>query len=706
MKVSLLRRVAPWIVAGATALAFLAALQGQFLNWDDDKNFLENPHYRGLGPANLRWMFTNHYGHYMPLTWLTLGFDYVVWGMNPFGYHLTNLLLHVLNAVLCFRLVDGLLQRARPDETESSRMWAAVAGALFFAIHPLRVESVAWVTERRDLTSGFFFLLTALAYLRMTEEAAESGGRRKWLALSSAAFAGFVLSKAMGMTLPLVFLLLDLWPLRRFGREKASTLFLEKIPFFVLMAVAVILTGWGQREAKAFYSVEDYPLSQSLGQPGYRLSFYVVKTLLPWNLSPLYFYLPQMGWPQVLGWIAIVGATIGTFLARRRAPALAVAWISYLLLISPVSGFAQAGPHFAADRYTYNACLPFAVLFAGALVAMPQGPRRKAIGVVAFLVLLTFALLTPIQCRTWRDSVALWDRAIAVEPGIYFSFSNRGAAKSAVRDWEGAIADFNISIDLNRANAKPWYGRGIARATLGDHAGAVSDLSGALTVDPRHADAYAARGFSRAKLGDRAGALDDITQAARLAPDTLQTVLFRGLARFELGDHSGAFADFTRAIEIDPDSPAVRYNHGMVAVRLGRPAEAVRDLDRALQLRPDYPEALAQRGIARIMTKDPAAGIADLTESLRLKPDASTFLLRASTRALQGDLRGAEGDCSEAIRLKPENADPYGRRGAARLELGDRPGAAQDFQKALDLAPAGWPQRRMTEDLLRRAQTP
>jgi len=140
-----------------TFVAFLPALRGEFLNWDDDTNFLDNPHYRGLGPEQLKWMFTDFFGHYMPLTWLTLGLDYVVWGMNPFGYHLTSLLFHAANAVLCFFCLRQLLRKARPDPDAPGIDWAAAGGALFFSVHPLRVESVAWITERRDVTSAFFF---------------------------------------------------------------------------------------------------------------------------------------------------------------------------------------------------------------------------------------------------------------------------------------------------------------------------------------------------------------------------------------------------------------------------------------------------------------------------------------------------------------------------------------------------------------------
>jgi tetratricopeptide (TPR) repeat protein len=650
-------------------------------------------------------MFSDYFGHYMPLTWLTLGFDYVLWGMNPVGYHVTSLAFHALNAVLCFFVLYGLFRRGRPGDDPAPLLWAAAAGALFFSIHPLRVESVAWITERRDLTSGCFFFLTLLAYLRMTGEESGTAAHRKWLALSVLAFVGSCLCKAMGMTLPLVLLLLDVWPLKRIAPGRTAAVLREKIPFFLLMGVAIVATGIGQRHAKALYSYEDYPLSQMLGQPGYRISFYVLKTLLPFNLSPLYFYLPQMGVWHVVGWAVVLGVTALVLLRRRQQPAAAVAWIAFGLLIAPVSGFAQAGPHFAADRYTYLACLPFAALFSVAvLLAGPD--RRRIAGVAAGALLAGLGVLTLLQCRVWSDSLTLWNRVVDREPDIYFSLQNRGSAKSDLQDWHGAIADFSRSIELNPAFPKTWYNRGVARASLGDHAGAIEDFSRSLRLEPRQPGALSARGLSRSKLGDRTGAAADCDEAVRMGPDLYQPVLHRGLVRLNAGDAAGAVADFTRAIDLQPEAGVTYYNRGLALARSGRPREALADFTRALELNPVHAEALAQRGIAKMMLKDPAGGIEDLTASLRLKPEASTFLLRASSRALQGDLPGAEGDCTEAIRLKPENADAYVRRGAARLELGHRTEAAQDFQKALDLAPAGWPQQRATEEFLRRARTP
>src|SRR6266571_3362429 len=249
------QRCASWLVPVLIALvtfaAFLPALYNQFVNWDDDDNFLRNPHYRGLAWTHIRWMWTTHLGHYIPLTWMTFGLDYLLWGMNPVGYHLTSLLLHAANAVVFFFVVHRILTQALPSPSERGYALAVSAGvaALVFAIHPLRVESVAWVTERRDVLSGLFYLVAILLYLR----ACEGGARgRGWYWLSMAAFVGALLSKSMVVNLPVVLLILDVYPLRRLGgavgwwSAPARRVYVEKIPFVLLAAAASAIALWAQ----------------------------------------------------------------------------------------------------------------------------------------------------------------------------------------------------------------------------------------------------------------------------------------------------------------------------------------------------------------------------------------------------------------------------------------------------------------------------
>src|SRR5712691_11745291 len=234
----------PVLIALVTFTAFLPTLQNEFVGWDDATNFLDNPHYRGLAWTHLRWMWTTtHMGPYIPLTWMTLGLDYLLWSMNPVGYHLTSLLLHAANAVVFFFLVRRLLTLALPSPAERGHALAISAGlaALVFAIHPLRVESVAWATERRDVLSGLLYLVTILVYLRACERGARGRG---WYWLAVAVFGCALLSKSMVVNLPVVLVILDVYPLRRLGGTIGwwsladGPVYTEKIPFVLLAAAA------------------------------------------------------------------------------------------------------------------------------------------------------------------------------------------------------------------------------------------------------------------------------------------------------------------------------------------------------------------------------------------------------------------------------------------------------------------------------------
>src|SRR2546430_399980 len=371
----------PAMIALVTFAAFLPTLQNQFVNWDDDKNFLDNPHYRGLGWTRLRWMWTTHLGHYIPLTWMTLGLDYLLWGMNPLGYHLTNLLLHAANAVVFFFVVHRILTRALLSPAERGHALTVSAGfaALVFAVHPLRVESVVWITERRDVLSGLFYLLTILMYLRACEQ--EERGRG-WYWAAVGLFACALLSKSMAVNLPVVLLILDVYPLRRLGESigwwsaPARRGYVEKIPFVLLGAAASAIAVMAQSSVRAAVSLAQLSAPGRLAVSAYGLSFYLWKTVAPVNLSPLYELRPPVNpWaaPFIVSYGLVLALTAIALALRRRVPGLPAAWLAYVVVLLPVLGTFQSGPQIAADRYTYLAGLGWAI-FAGA--GLRSGERR------------------------------------------------------------------------------------------------------------------------------------------------------------------------------------------------------------------------------------------------------------------------------------------------------------------------------------------
>src|SRR5438445_12191337 len=417
-------------------------------------------------------MWTTHQGHYIPLTWMTLGLDYLLWGMNPFGYHLTSLLLHAANAVVFFFVVRRILTRALPSPSERGHALAMSAGfaALVFAIHPLRVESVAWVTERRDVLSGLFYLVTILVYLRACE--GEERGRR-WYWLAVATFVLALLSKSMVVNLPIVLLILDVYPLRRLGgavgwwSEPARRIYIEKIPFVLLAAGASAIAVMAQSSVHAAASLAQLSLPGRLVVSAYGLGFYLWKMVVPVNLSPLY-ELPRtmdpVAPPFIVSYALVLAITAIVLALRRPVPGLPAAWVAYVVVLLPVLGIFQSGPQIAADRYTYLAGLGWATL-AGAGVLWCWGATRLLLPGSTVYALVGLAVLTWTQVHVWHDSKRLWTHALAIDPNSPVAQNNLGTALAQQGRLAEAIDRYQRALQIrpNYAEAHHNWGHVLAQ---------------------------------------------------------------------------------------------------------------------------------------------------------------------------------------------------------------------------------------------------
>jgi tetratricopeptide (TPR) repeat protein len=424
-------------VVAATFIAFLPALQNDFVNWDDVDVLLKNPDYRGLGWANLRWMFTTTLmGHYVPLTWLSFALNFVLAGMDPWGYHLGNLLLHAANAGVFYLVARRLLAAgfaggvAGPDRPGPGDLGdpgltvGAAFAALAFGVHPLRVESVAWATERRDVLCGLFYLLATLTYLRGVDR----GGpirTRSWT-MSVGTFFLSLLSKAAAMPLPAVLLLLDIYPLRRVRAVGWRRLLVEKLPYLALAGAASVAALIAQSQARALSDYQDYGILPRLAKIGYGLMFYPWKFLWWANLSPFHAVsaaVDPLSARFLLPTVALVLVTGALVALHRRLPAVLAAWVYSALLVLPVSGVAQSGLQLVADRYSYLSGLGFALLPGAGLVWVLRERHRLKASVVGASLLAAALLLGGLgasawrQSETWRDTETLWRHALSVDPG-------------------------------------------------------------------------------------------------------------------------------------------------------------------------------------------------------------------------------------------------------------------------------------------------
>ena len=568
--------VAPLALALVTLAAFAPALSNGFV-WDDAANIVTNPHYRGLGWAELRWMLTTHLmGPWVPLTWLTLGLDFVVFGMKPAGYHLTNLLLHAANAALLYLVALRLLGLALPAAAARAAPLGAATAALVFALHPLRAESVAWVTERRDVLSGLFFFLTLIAYL----QAGDAGERRgPWLAASVGCYALAMLAKPIVMSLPFVLVILDFYPLGRFSprwREwlspGAREAWAEKLPYLLVAVIggAIAYVALDQKTP-----IDQYPPSARLAMLLYSFAFYIWKTLLPLGISPLYELPARVSLlaPRFLvSGVAVALVTAVTWGLRRRWPAGLALWASYCAMVAPIGGLVHAGPQLVASRYSYLPCLGWAVL-AGAGVAAVAGAQRRGrlrpafaglLFAAAALAIAGLATLTWGQVQSWRDEDTLWRSALEVDPACAKCYGNLAA-----------------SLD-----------------TRGYYIEAIKDFERALTLRP---DAF---GNERRNFGlvlFRLGRLPEAIAQFRLHleryPGDVEVRNYLGVALMHAGQMEAAARQLEEAVQLDPHHAAALTNLALAVSALGRPAEAIPYFHRAIQVNPTDP--LSRFGLAR-----------------------------------------------------------------------------------------------------------
>ncbi|MBK7877168.1 MAG: hypothetical protein IPJ77_15730 [Planctomycetes bacterium] len=615
--------------------AFWPSLSAGFVNWDDDKNFVENVHWRGLAPSNLAWMFTSyHMAHWHPVTWMSLGLDCVLFGQNPARMHLVNVLLQALAALAAFGVGRALFRAVAKDASSAAIDAAAFFAAAFFAVHPLRAESVAWITERRDVLSGLFFFLALRAWLGYVGATEDGPRRRAWL-LSLGLFALAGMSKVAVFVLPFLLFVLDAWPL---GRLKLGlgALVKEKLAHLGVAVALMAVAFYGQRfSAGTMYGFEDYPLGARFVQVGYATFFYPFKTLVPAGLSPMY-ELPPTEAMFTATWFgpAIAGAAAAliALLLWKKAPALAVAWLLFLITIAPTSGLTQAGSQIVADRYSYLACIPFAFLAGGALfLAFGRGRAPTTPGVVLGGV-LALALVWRCHAQTtiWTSSEKLWMHALAIEPNDTVALSNlaevRLAQGSRAADPKAKGERMRESIEL--------LGRAFE-----------------ISKDPRHLlNASAAM----RKMGDA-------------EPERFEVHLENAWKQLEEG--------YALAKAKGEPKPIWRRMRAELLLDKNQVAEALAELGPYLQQEPEDAEGHYLMGLALASTEKAAEALPHLEFALsRMGDDVRVWASLADAQGQLGRLAAARNAWTRVIELQRQTlgpaaaSDPYVQLAADMLK--------------------------------------
>lgn len=506
----------PLIPAIAAFIIYIPALGNGFVNWDDPAYVYENLHIRSL---DVRWLLTGVVGsNYHPLTMLSHTIDYALFGLRPAGHHLTSIILHALNSALVFLLASKLIGGHKKAYV------GALIAALLFALHPLHVESVAWVSERKDVLSAFFFLLALLTYLRDSKKSPQS----IYYCLTFLFFLLAVLSKPMAVTLPAVLLILDYYPLKR-CKKNIRKIFIEKIPFFALSAAWGVLTLLAQKSGGSVTLISTYPMHTRLIVAVKGYIFYLYKLSLPIRLAPHYPLPlnPGAGNPVFIASITlfILISLLCITLAIKGRRALPALWLYYIITLLPVIGIIQVGSQAAADRYTY---LPTAGFFitAGAAASYLYKKAGRTKTLVLCLTLIAFSLLTVKTSTTipvWKDSIRLWSHEIKFlstyknqdRLAATIALYNRAKAYELQAQPDKAIRDYNRLIALNPSYTEAYLNRGVIYAKTNRYREAIRDFSLALQIDPGSEAALHNRRLAYKALGEMEKARDDFTEGGR-----------------------------------------------------------------------------------------------------------------------------------------------------------------------------------------------
>jgi protein O-mannosyl-transferase len=681
------------LLAAVTLAAYWPVLHNDFVSYDDRAYVTENPHVlAGLSRDSVQWALrTGHAGNWHPLTWLSHMLDVQLYGLNPLGHHGTSLLLHTVNVLLLFVCLKGM----------TGALWRSATVAALFALHPMHVESVAWVAERKDVLSTCFFLLTLWAYARYARKCVVSGqgsvvssqgaapgnsqganarttdcglrttaspsrftfhvscispGPSLFYLLALGLFALGLMSKPMLVTLPCVLLLLDFWPLRRMRSGAVGWLILEKVPFLALSVASSVTTFLIQRGAGAVSSLETLPLEFRVCNALISYVRYAIKTVWPFNLAVFY---PAPGqWPDIWVGAAVVvlaGVSALALWRVRAAPYLAVGWLWYLGTLVPVIGLVQVGQQAMADRYSYIPLIGLflMIVWAAADIAGRWPPARGWLAAAGAVGIGACAMLTWRQAGYWRNSGSLFEHALAVTH-------------------DNAVAQNNLGV---------WLMDG------GNTAAAEAHFAEAVRIRPRYPEALVNLGLCRDQEGNPDEAIELLQRAAEISGSAVAHYNLASLLS-KRGDLAGAESHYQSALKAKPEFAEAWYNLGLLKGKQGKADEAERCYTTALRFNPRLAEAHSALGGMLVAQKRFDAGIEHFQAALQCAPASADaqFNLAAALNA-KGDFDGAAAHYAEACRLRPEDVEARQKLALALLSGGKLSDAAAQFQEVLRLRP-------------------
>jgi len=666
-------RITAVLILLVTFLVYLPATRNGFVDWDDSFYVVNNEHIRSLDMKSLQWMLTSFYAsNWHPLTWLSHAVDNALWGLDPSKHHLTSILFHALNTMLVFFLVSELVLRARRNTIYARKLETSypspflvgLVAALLFGLHPIHVESVAWVSERKDLLCAFFVLSALISYLRFTSLSSDTK-RTIGYFITMMLFVLALMSKPMAVTFPVILLLLDVYPLQRLkfrGGISWRVLF-EKVPFAALSLVSSILTMKAQTAAIASFEELD-PLFRAF-TAARSLFFYLEKLSWPLSLSPFYPF-PIHPHPYDMAYIISGAALLGisvfcVWMWRRNKPLWMICWLYYLVTLLPVIGLIQVGIQSAADRYMYLPSLSLLVLcgLGVSYVWSKISTHKHAVKIrilfsFSFVILnVVLALLTEYQIRAWKDEETLWFRSIQVDPETaYIAHYNLGIIYERQERLDIALAHYKKALDINSMFPRGWN-------NLGNIYG---------------------------KMNHPELAIEQYKVAIRIAPEFYMPYVNLGHVYLQQGIPDRAIPELNKAIEVNPENAEAYFNLGVAYTLLQKFDEAIREFKNALARQEDYAEAYYNLGLVYSYKGMLEESVAAYTQAARLNPENARIHSKLGEAYLmKGMIREALGSLQKAVSLDPANPNAYYHLSRTFYLKGDYRNALQSADRAKQL---------------------
>jgi len=601
---------------------YMQAGNHHFLNYDDNAYVTSNPHVaNGITGKNIIWAFTSVYAwNWHPITWLSHMVDVEFYGMNPRGHHLTNVAIHSVSSLVLLLFLVRF----------TGSLWKSSFVAALFALHPLHVESVAWVAERKDVLSALCWFITLFLY---SEYVAKLKPTLYILSLFS--FVLGLMSKPMLVTLPVVLLLMDFWPLQRYRYEvqepglrqlsgRAIALIKEKIPFFVCSLLSAVVTIYAQNKAVAMESFYAVPFGHNIENALIAYVKYIGKTIWPHDLAVLYpMPLSFPLWQVVCSLLVLLVLTAATIWAARRHPYLAVGWFWFLVTLFPVIGLIQFGMQSMADRYSYIPVTGLFIMVAWGVPDLTKGlkHRESILALLASAVIIASAALTWQQLGYWRDNISLFRHTLQVTTDNYLIMNNLGLALAEEGQLDAAIQEYQEAVRIEPNVADLRNNLGIALAEKGQLDAAIREYREALRISANYTDAHNNLGLALAGKGDLDGAIWEYREALRTSPNDMRAHNNLGLALAEKGQLDAAIREYREALRISPDFTAAHNDLGVALAGKGDLDGAIQEFQEVLRISPNDMKAHNNLGIVLASKGDLDAAIQEYQEALRISPD-------------------------------------------------------------------------------------